>query len=382
MSAVERAARVRTIKLSNDSSLELRGATVLDGSGRAVKNATVRIRGERIEAISPGASPSSEPGAEVIDVSGLWIIPGLIDAHLHLATGARVKKDPAAAEQRADGLALLKTGLSYSDMLEGGVTTIRSLGGEPYENATALRRSMLDGFLVGPRILTAGTAVVVAGGTGEDRLVTAIKIARRNFGYLADVVMLGSCQVRTRAAFARREFDDLVDEAHRRRIRIAVRPITEAEAIAAAKAGVDSIDGVPADAGRRFVTTLHDTGTPLTPLLAARKDARKTELVAQAAEAGVKIVAGSDWSPAKPGQTLAAELGALRAAGMSSDDVLQAGTSRAADAIGLSDDLGTLAAGKLAELVVLRADPMKDPGAIGDPARIALVVQAGDPLTS
>jgi imidazolonepropionase-like amidohydrolase len=267
-------------------------------------------------------------------------------------------------------------------MLERGVTTVRSLGGEPYENATALRRSMLDGFLVGPRILTAGTAVVLAGGNGEDRLVAAIKVARRNFGYLADVVMLGSCQVRARTAFSRRQLDDLVDEAHRRRIRIAIRPITQAEAIAAAKAGVDSIEGVPADAGRRFIITLHDTGTPLTPLLASHRDARKAELVAEAAEAGVNIVAGSDWSPAKPEQTLSVELAALRAAGVSSDDVLQAGTSRAAAAIGLLDDLGTLASGKLAELIVVRTDPLKDLGAISDPSGIAIVVQAGDPLTS
>jgi imidazolonepropionase-like amidohydrolase len=371
----------KTIRLDGARRVEIRGATLLDGRGGATRS-TVAIAGERIAAVAP-RSVNGGADVDIVNAAGQFVIAGLIDAHLHLADGSRPRRDRDALAQRDQGVALLRTSVHYDRMLRAGVTTIRSLGGEPAEAAAAIRRAMLDQFLSGPRVLSAGTAVIMPlPGRGATRLVEAVKTVRRNFGLYADVVMLGSCQVGKRPPFTSRQLAELVDESHSRGVRAALRPLTQGEAIAGIRAGVDSIEGLPRDTTSALIAALAGRTTALLPLAASERDKKRLALIRLAYDQGVSIIAGSDWSLSAPERSLGRELAALSSLGLAPDDVIAAATWRSAAALGIADQVGEIAQGQLAELVVLRSDPRKDTSALGNPAEVVMVVQAGDQITA
>jgi imidazolonepropionase-like amidohydrolase len=374
-------ADARVVRLSAGSSLALQGATLFDADGEQRTDATIRIEGNRIAALN--SSRSTGRSKEVLDLSGMWVIPGLIDAHIHIADRARAASSSGLAERRGEGLGLLQAGLACAQMVRQGVTTIRSLGGEPEEGARAIRQAISEGVFDGPRILTAGRAIVI-GRVRErtDRNLEAIITARWNFGQLADLVMLGSCHSKARQRFSPVEIRDLTEEAHRRGLRATIRPTSMGEAIAATRSGVDTIEGIPEDANRRLISAMSERGTALVPLLSSSPPrGPRIEITRMALTAGVPLLAGSGWSPTHPERSLGRELAALSLAGIPWRETFRAVTVAAAHALGVDNEIGEISAGRLAELVIIKKDPRADPGALAAAQHIEKILVTDEMLT-
>jgi imidazolonepropionase-like amidohydrolase len=376
----------------------LRGARMLDvTSGRLVENAVVLIRGDRIEAAGPAARIAVPPGTKVLDLPGTTILPGLIDAHVHLAWGTASKTEgplPGAPEARAT--------------LSAGFTTVRNLGSTGRADL-ALRDAITAGSLPGPRMLAAGAPLGIPGGVcdsvfageGAARGAAAVAKVRENVRSGADVVKLcagGGVLLSTADAeaveYSEEEIRAIVQEAHRLRRKVAAHAQGAAAIANAVRAGVDSIehgslvDEETAHRMRReriyLVPTLYRLdwlieralaqGKPASavdPLREAR--ALATEHVRRAIRSGVPIALGSDATVIPHGLN-AREFAALVRAGMSPLEAIRSGTTRAADLLGLTDRIGTLESGRLADIVAIDGNPLEDIAAL---ERVRFVMKEG-----
>ncbi len=400
--------------------LILRGATLIDGTGAApLPGATIVIDEGRISSIATDADPGpgADPGAgEVLDVAGRWVIPGLIDAHVHLAT------DPAADGWRR------RTEAELAALLRGGVTRVRDMGGDA-RVLGELDRAIASGALAGPRIhfsaiaagppffddprvrassrgVTLGDAAWARAVTTDTDLADAARAAARQ----------GAAGIKAYAAVPPELLTRLGAAAHAAGLpfwaHATVFPARPSEAV---EAGVDVLshaaylvwEGSPptTDFTRRasgdfervtpddpsiarLLALMAERGTLLDATLAVterasgrdaigpQRAAWAREVTARAHRAGVRIVAGTDLSGEPEGPpALLTELAALvDGAGLGPLEALIAATRHAAIAIGVEADVGTLEAGKIADLVVLEADPLAD---IRNAGRVSLVVQAG-----
>ena len=139
------------------------GGTVLDADGARFVPADVGIEGERIARIVASASP--EPDDDVVDMAGWWLLPGLIDCHVHLTQPTDVA-DPMVAALRSDAAVALYTAAAAERTLMAGVTTARDVGGWNYVEM-AVRDAIRDGVVAGPRLFLAGRLLSITTATIE-----------------------------------------------------------------------------------------------------------------------------------------------------------------------------------------------------------------------
>ena len=388
----------KTFPPAEPPSTLVRGARLLDvASGRVVENAVVLVRGDRIEVAGHAARVAVPPGARILELPGATILPGLIDAHVHLAWGSASNKEdplPGAAEARAT--------------LFAGFTTVRNLGSTGRADL-ALRDAIAAGSLPGPRMLAAGAPLGIPGGVcdsvfageGAARGAAAVAKVRENVRAGADVVklcagggVLLSAADAEAVEYGEVEIRAIVQEAHRLRRKVAAHAQGAAAIANAVRAGVDSIehgslvDEETAHRMRRekiyLVPTLYRLdwlienalaqGKPASavdPLREAR--ALATEHVRRAIRSGVPIALGSDATVIPHGLN-AREFAALVRAGMSSLEAIRSGTTRAADLLGLADRIGTLEPGRLADVVAIEGNPLEDIAAL---ERVRFVMKEG-----
>lgn len=394
------------------------GATLvnLDG-GPYTRNAVVLIKGERIVAIGTNESVTIPAQAEIIDAEGLWLIPGLMNMHVHLGLKLPGKVAAELVNETESELAL-RIANSAEEILQAGVTTIRLPGNSwppvAYKHVgIALQKAISKGQAHGPRIFSAGEALVITGGHGSntglaynDGPAELIKAARREIsGGASWIKIMISGGVATegggigKALMTPEEINAVVDTAHRFGARVAAHSGSPAATDIAIDAGIDSIEhGYFLD--RKVLKKMKKHGTWLVPTIVVSQPAsrpffekigspewylERLESVGKdhwkalqiAIEEGVNIALGTDQSPSEPndGTTATArEAQYYVEAGMTPMQALRAATIEPARMLGADHETGSIKAGKYADIVGVEEDPGQDIKALRN---IRLVMKGG-----
>ena len=390
--------------------LTLKAAGLLDvDTGEIVRPGILRIDGDRIVAVggTPGEDTGTPPGDDVIDLGDLILMPGLMDMEVNLLMGGRGEKPVYSTVQDDPPLRMLRAVGNARRTLRAGFTTVRNLGlfvkTGGYLLDVALGKAIDKGWVDGPRIVPAGHAITPTGGhldptmfaafapgildltieegiaNGVDEVRKAVRYQIKHGAQLIKVCVSGGVMSMTGSAGAQHYSDEelraIVDEAHRRGLKVASHT-HGAEAVRhAVEAGIDCIEHgflIDDDA----IDLMVERGTWLVPTtrLADAMDTSHAppELQAKAAEmfpkartsvlaaykAGVKIAVGTD-APAIPHGKNADEIVALVDRGLPPLAVIQAATINAAELIGV-DDRGRLAEGLLADIIAVPGDPTED----------------------
>jgi imidazolonepropionase-like amidohydrolase len=385
----------------------IKAARLWDGkSDRAVTPGVVVVSGGKIQAA--GASATIPAGAEVIDLGDATLLPGLMDAHVHI-TGEGTddyrqayieSQQKPIAEQAIDSIAYAKT------TLWAGFTTVRDLGsGDQLD--VGLRNAIRNGKVPGPRVLVVVHALGATGGhcdnSGHRQGLfpeSGVKdgianspweyraAVRLNHKYGADVVKVcatGGVLSLTDAVdtpqLTQEELNALVDETHALRMKAAAHAHGAEGAKRAIRAGIDSIEhGTFLD--DEALDLMKARGTFFNPTLMAAQGLREKlaransfppairekairaaaaldETVRKAIARGVRISFGTDAAVYPHGRN-AEEFAEMVRLGMKPVDALKTATSVNAELFGLADRLGTLEAGKLADVVAVPGDPTAD----------------------
>ena len=400
-------------------------ARLVDGSGAApVEPAAVLMEGDRIAGVGRPAAVRAPDGASVDrrDYGAATILPGLVDAHTHLvAPGDGTLGDDVAKED--DDILLLQAAKNARTLLHSGVTTLRENGAKG-RVAFSLREGIRRRLAPGPRMVICGRPITITGGhmgyfgseaDGVDAVRAEVrKLLKEGADYVKIVASGGSTRTSdpNRASYTVAELAAMTDEAHRHGTLTAAH-CTAAESVQnCLDAGVDMIihcifneaDGTyrfRPDLVERLVAakawvnpTLYvmkagidrlrearEREGRLTPDLIAQLEQSQRALdvqvdaVRQMTEAGVRMTAGSDspWGWYAPGEFVH-EIHMLARAGLSYGDAIVAGTSGAAESIGVGAVAGRLLPGRPADVLVVRGDPTRDIAALWD---VLDVYQAG-----
>jgi imidazolonepropionase-like amidohydrolase len=396
------------------------GATLIDGTGAPPQRDTaVLIDGERIAAAGPRQTVVTPANAEVIDCSGLTLLPGLIDCHDHLASHSygfahRWGLDEPQSTRH------MRTATVLQQTLATGYTTVRDAAGLD----VGFKRAMEEELLQGPRVLLTVNIISPIGGIG-DRIspsghtccvppdpslpegvangIEAVRtIVRTMVRAGADVIKCattGGASSRPGhgpkdSAFNLDEMKALVDEAHALGRRVMCHALGGPGLRTAIEAGVDSIEhGCYLDEDPELITMMAEKGIFFVPTFTVYVFHREVspphvrargrdleshhiESLHRALDAGVKVGAGTD-AGGHQHYINARELQCLVEAGMSPMRALQAATGWAAECLGIERHVGTIQPGKLADLVVVEGDPLQDIAVLEDLQRLKLVFKEG-----
>jgi len=400
------------------AAITLKAARVLDvETGELREPGFVTVDGDRIVAI-----PASEPSeGELLDLGDVTLLPGLMDMEVNLLMGGRGETAVLSPVQDDPPLRMLRAVGNARRTLRAGFTTVRNLGlfvkTGGYLLDVALAKAIDAGWIDGPRVVPAGHAITPTGGhldptmfaafapgimplsleegiaNGVDEVRKAVRYQIKHGARLIKVCASGGVMSHTGTAGAQHYSDEelraIVDEAHRRGLKVAAHTHGAEAVEAAVEAGIDCIEhGFLLD--DKTIKLMAARGTflvPTTYLIEGMDISRApAELQAKAAEifprartvvgralaAGVKIAVGTD-APAIPHGRNAQELIALVDRGMTPLQVLQAATVNAAELLGV-EDRGRVAEGLLADLVAVPGNPLED---ISVMAEVRFVMKGG-----
>jgi imidazolonepropionase-like amidohydrolase len=399
------------------------GAWLWDGTDRPpVRDGAVVLSGDRVEAVGERAAlpVQAAEGARVLDYAGATILPGLVDAHVHLIWPGDGRAADVYTKGASDADLLMMAARNARAALRAGVTTVRDVGARG-RIAMDLRDAVARGDAIGPRILAAGPPITITGGHmhylgGEaDTAADVRRAARRHWRMGADflkMVLNGGGTPRTHPWIPAYEVEEIraaVAEARAHETRITVHANATEAIRRAVEAGVDGIEHctflrAPDDIefDPRVGEEIARRGTYVGPTLAvnhagleharahwsqmsaaerARWEARfrardvRFEILGQMARQGATFVASSDagWSFYPFGQFVQ-ELELLAEIGLPTLRVLAAGTRLAAEAVGLAQELGTLEPGKIADVLVVAGDPTQR---LADLRNVKAVLRSG-----
>ena len=404
--------------------LALTNVRLIDGTGHGpIENMAIIIDGNRIKDI--GLVTGYPDSTNVVDLRGLTVMPGLVDCHLHL--GGLTRDQPGKAIGKVSLIDMASFFWDYFRnyahrrrlAIENGVTTIRSAG-DHYPHIIKLRDKIAAGKLVGPRIFAPGPTITAPGGhpagtiykgnryiiENATRQIAEVSSAREEVRRLvgggvdcikaiySDINPMDITHKVPRLSLD--VLEALADEAHQHNLRLMVHTGSPKETMDAIKAGADSIEHgiLPGGDSTEFeddlVKMMLDKGTFFVPTLAiawANKDAYpdlfaglKTTL-RKLHDAGVNMAAGTDsGTPGVViGKGLHKELELMVEAGISPMEAITAGTRNAADNLGKANELGTIEPRKLADIIAVSGDPLKD---IRDTREIKLVIKDGKILVN
>jgi len=395
------------------------GATLVDGTGMPpVADSAVLVNDDgRIQAVGRREELALPPNTDEIRAAGMTLMPGLIDCHDHLSS---FTYDLMGRWGYAEPLSLrrLRIAKVMEETLLTGYTTVRDCG---WLDA-GFKQAVEEGLITGPRLLVATTPISPTHGMsdrsspsghhqppspdpnlpvgiadGVDQVRSKVREVVRAGADLVKVFQTGwgrPYHGSSDVAYGRAELDALVSESHIQGKKVASHAIGGAGLRMSVEAGVDSIEHgsyldqdpellqMMADKGIFFVPTFtvfifHATvGTPHAQIEARDFRQHHLESVQKALAAGVKVVAGTDAGGWEHGNN-ARELQCLVEAGLTPMQALVAATGGAAECCGLEKDIGTVEPGKVADLIVVDGDPLKDITVLQDRDRIKLVMQGG-----
>ena len=398
-----------------------RDLTLIDGTGGVpVTDAAVVVEGRTIVYAGPAAgAPASPPGERVVDLGGRVLLPGFFDTHVHL--GMEDSRELLNNTlDRTRSLHAFETGDRMRRTLAAGVTSVRDLGGAD----AGFRLAQERGLVRGPRMsvalrlmshtgghadftLPSGVSLQECGGHTVAEIVDSVQearvAARRLMRDGADVIKVcatggvsSPSDTPDDEGLTVEEIAAIVEEAGRHGGRPVAAHAQGAAGIRnAVRGGAASIEhgylvddegiDMMLERGTFLVPTLstfdfEDRLHLMTPKAVETKRAladRTFERVSEAVRRGVRVALGTDAGISPHGSNLA-ELRHLVGVGLSPMAAIVAGTRDAAALVGAADTLGTVEAGKTADLVVCDGDPLVDIALLGDPERVVMVVQDGE----
>ena len=371
------------------------------GEERVREEVSILVRGGEIEAIENGfVSPE---GAELVDLSGAWVMPGFIDAHVHITNqqgaGRRISAfTEGTAERTIDGV------MYGQRTLMAGFTTVQDVGGD-IEAVRALRDGVEAGDIVGPRLRIAGGAVTPTGGHGDangwsvqvlresgspyacNGAADCARATRQLVQEGADVIkitatggVLSSTGAGVEQQFFQEELEAIVEAAHMmgRRVTAHAHGVTGINAFL--RAGGDSIEHgtyldresirlfrdndavlVPTVMAGEWVANQADAGW-MTPFQAAKARVvgpQMIDMVRRAHEGGVTIAFGTDSGVSAHGDN-AREFLLYTQAGMTEMEALATATTIGARHVQLEDEIGRIAPGFAADIVATNGDPLEN----------------------
>jgi len=384
----------------------LKAARMFDGKSDALTTpGLVVVRDGKIAGV--GANASVPEGAETIDLGDATLLPGFIDAHTHITMNYREDYTRAMLEslQKPVPEMALEASVNARVTLLAGFTTVRDVGSGNYLDA-GLRNAINRGVVPGPRMLVAVHAIGATGGhcdetgfregalgkergpedgvvNGPDEARRAVRLAHK---YGATVIktcatggVLSLADAVDTPQLTQAELDALVDEAHALRLKTAAHAHGAEGAKRAIRAGIDSIEhgsflddealSLMKQKGTYYVPTLMavqglteqiQKGVAIPPAIRPKAEAAIAAIhqtFGQALAKGVKIGLGTDAAVYPHGRN-AEEFHQMVDLGMKPIAALKAGTSADADLLGMADRIGTLEAGKLADVVAVPGDPV------------------------
>ncbi len=404
------------------------GATLIDGTGHdPISNAAILIEDGRIRAVGARGTVTVPQGARVIEAEGMTLLPGLIDCHVHLAMRSGMSMTDRVMTQPS--LNLMYAVPNSRATLEAGITTVRDAGGTPAGVKLAVER----GLFPGPRMLVAVTILSQTGGHADGYMPCGVDMRLSPYPDIPHSVVDGVDGMRKKVREVLRAGADWIklctsggvlstgDDPQSpqftvEEIGVAVyeaathfkRAMAHAQSTIgiknALKAGIASIEhGIWLD--DEAIDMMKTKGVYLVPTLVAPRDvisfaeanpgalpevvvnkaravvADHSASIRKAIEAGVKIAMGTDSGVGPHGRN-ARELGLMVEHGMTPMQSIVASTSEAARLLRLDKEVGTLEAGKLADVLLVEGDLLANITAVEDQGKLALVMKAGQVVKS
>ena len=405
--------------------LVIRNGTLVDGTGAApAPNESIVIEGNRIAHVGPlpeAIRVADRDAVEVVDATGRWILPGLIDAHTHISYGApKLKGEARGRGTVRPELNALRAAWNAQKVLRAGVTGISVPGGSWFTDV-GVRDAIKLGLIEGPRMTCAARMIATYGsiededpswvGTPDhslgvlcntvDEMVTEV---RRQCKHGVDFIKMADSRTGETQCISRAEMEAVVGEAHRRNARVAIHSRGPGSTRDAALAGVDwiihgdlateeDLEAV-AKAGTRLMPTAtfvervlqigREVGQDNVQIDISRMERQKEALsfVLRTARAmDITVMCGTDsgnydWMPY--GELHATEAQILvEWGGYTELEAIGCFTRNNAFALGLDGELGTVERGMLADVILLDADPVADIGVLARGDHLSLMIKDG-----
>jgi imidazolonepropionase-like amidohydrolase len=397
--------------------LLIKNGTLIDGSGRdPIANTLVVVQGNRITHVgrADGRVAPESPDDTVIDADGKFILPGLIDAHCHISLHQGAL--PGVRYTSSAEFCTLWAAHAIGRVLNAGVTSIAVPGGKWFTDVT-VREAVEGGLLEGPRMVVAARALSNYGGIFDPDPYPAyegtpndaagvlcntrdefIRETRKQCKRGVDLIKIADSYWGDVQTCADDEIAAVVDEAHRRNVKVAIHSRGSTSTRAAAKAGVDLIYhadlateadlDVVAKAGMPVAPVLtspwigstHGVGARIGDRLRAQLDT-SFQMIRNARARGIPILSGSDTGNAsafahgrwhgKEAEVFVTEIG------MTPMEAIVANTSANAAMVNLAGEVGIIAPCKLADIVIWDNDPITDITVLQRPSEISVVIKDG-----
>ncbi|PAD39767.1 amidohydrolase family protein [Terribacillus sp. 7520-G] len=400
----------------------IRNGVVIDGTGEMIKDAVIAIKDDRIAALGSASDFIGIDAKEVIDAQGSYILPGLIDTHVHMMMEIKDMRETLVTPfsmRFYEALTYMKR------TLEAGITTVRDAG---YADL-GVKQAIEKGLISGPRMQISVNPLTITGGHGDNWMVSDMDLTNKAYPGFPSGICDGPEQVRQKVRemlragadiikvhatggvmsptdhpeftqFSMEELRIIVEEAAYRKGRKVMAHAQGAEGVKqAVRAGIHSIEhGIFLD--DEAIELMLEHGTYLVPTLlapvsvveaseanesmpayAVDKAKEVMEIhqrsVAKAYEAGVKIAMGTDAGVMAHGTNLR-ELELMCDIGMSPMESILASTKVAAECLGWEERIGTIAEGKLADLIIVKDNPLENIASLANADNIHTVIQGGE----
>jgi imidazolonepropionase-like amidohydrolase len=399
-----------------DGRLVIASGTLIDGTGGKPRpNGVIVVRDNAIAEVSAAAPIGWDDGATVIDAAGKFILPGLIDGHVHLSMhqGAPPEiSSPTSAE-----FCTLRAAQNLMPILRAGFTSVSVPGGKWFVDVT-LREAVNAGMLRGPRIFCASRALTPPGGIFDNRATDDGDLPDDATGVLChtvsdfvtetrqqcergvDMIKIADSRWGDEQTMPLAAIAAVVEEAHKHGAKVAIHSRGSGSTRDAALGGVDWI--FHADlATEADLDVVAELGIPIMPAFAqgeiwaehgtgvapGMRQRLKSQLatniktIAAAKARGIRLLLGTDSGNAAvmtPGKWHGYEAAFfVKHLGYTPLEVIKLQTAENAVAMGLEDKLGTIEPGMIADILILDADPSEDVTVLGDPSHVRTIIKDG-----